>query len=419
MLDQLNSAPLPSGVATASRPRARDVRLDFFRGLTMFIIYIAHSPGNTWISWIPAQFGWSSGAELFVLCSGIASGLAFGLSFAKTGFWLGTMRVAYRVWQVYWAHLGLCLALMFVYFTASQVSGQPLYEPQGYSLMVNDPMTAIRAMITLNYFMSYTDILPMYIVLLAGIPVIMLLRRVHPLAPIVFCVSLWLYIQAANVWFEGSGLPPLRLSSKPDGSIKWYFNPFAWQLIFYTGFAFSMKWLTMPKYQFGWLFWSCIGFILLSFVFSSWVLMYWESYWRTGIWWHRESDAWESRLWDFKLWLTFGKQTHGVNDLQILRYLHMLAVAYVVLTVINPVKNGLRSWVFAPVVLVGQQSLATFLGSTALASASALTLKIYGSSWQEQTLVNLGGFAAIICLAYVVSAFKRQPWRDKRAAVAD
>ena len=47
--------------------RARDLRLDFFRGSAMFIILFAHTPGNPWTLWIPARFGFSDATEMFVL----------------------------------------------------------------------------------------------------------------------------------------------------------------------------------------------------------------------------------------------------------------------------------------------------------------------------------------------------------------
>ncbi|MGB0904763.1 MAG: OpgC domain-containing protein, partial [Mangrovicoccus sp.] len=86
-----------------SQTRIRDPRLDFFRGIAMFIILFAHIPGNWWTLWIPARFGWSDATEIFVFCSGMASAIAFGGAFARKGWWLGTARVAFRIWQVYWA----------------------------------------------------------------------------------------------------------------------------------------------------------------------------------------------------------------------------------------------------------------------------------------------------------------------------
>ena len=97
--------------ATTAAPRSRDPRLDFFRGVTMFIILIAHVPNNWLALWIPARFGFSDATEVFVFCSGMASALAFGRVFRERGMVMGTARVGYRVWQVYWAHVGLFLAV--------------------------------------------------------------------------------------------------------------------------------------------------------------------------------------------------------------------------------------------------------------------------------------------------------------------
>src|SRR5690606_16367543 len=89
------SSPLP-----AAKP-ARDPRLDFFRGLGMYIILIAHISGNPWTLWIPARFGFSDATEIFVFCSGMASAIAFGAVFSKAGWVMGALRIMHRVWQVY------------------------------------------------------------------------------------------------------------------------------------------------------------------------------------------------------------------------------------------------------------------------------------------------------------------------------
>ena len=72
----------------------REARLDFFRGLAMFIIFIAHLPLNPWNDWIPARFGPSDATEMFVFCSGFASAIAFGGTFRRHGFAIGTLRIA-------------------------------------------------------------------------------------------------------------------------------------------------------------------------------------------------------------------------------------------------------------------------------------------------------------------------------------
>ena len=89
----------------------RDPRLDFFRGIAMFIILLAHTPGNAWTSWIPARWWFSDATEMFVFCSGMASAIAFGGTFDRAGLGLGTARVGFRIWQVYWAHIWMFFAI--------------------------------------------------------------------------------------------------------------------------------------------------------------------------------------------------------------------------------------------------------------------------------------------------------------------
>ena len=98
----------------ANAPRKRDVRLDFFRGLCLFIIFVAHVFANPWAAYIPARFGLSDATEIFVFCSGMASAIAFGAVFQRLGFFIGCARIAYRVWQVYWAHIAIFLVCTVV-----------------------------------------------------------------------------------------------------------------------------------------------------------------------------------------------------------------------------------------------------------------------------------------------------------------
>ena len=42
----------------ATTAKVRDPRLDFFRGIAMLIIFVAHVPSNLWTLYIPARFGW-------------------------------------------------------------------------------------------------------------------------------------------------------------------------------------------------------------------------------------------------------------------------------------------------------------------------------------------------------------------------
>ena len=116
------SAPRSATKTPAAVSTTRDIRLDFYRGIAMFIILVAHIPGNAWANWIPARFGFSDATEIFVFCSGMASAIAFGGAFVRRGWLMGTARVLFRCWQVYWAHI--CL----FFFTATAMAALDLYS---------------------------------------------------------------------------------------------------------------------------------------------------------------------------------------------------------------------------------------------------------------------------------------------------
>ncbi|MFN6977441.1 MAG: OpgC domain-containing protein, partial [Gemmobacter sp.] len=137
----------------------RDARLDLFRGLAMFIILVAHVPGNWLTLWIPARFGFSDATEIFVFCSGMASAIAFGRVFDRAGWTMGTARVALRVWQVYWAHIGLFFAIAAIVVAADSIGFSTRSYVRQLNLMpfFNRPMEQLPALMTLRYVPNYFD----------------------------------------------------------------------------------------------------------------------------------------------------------------------------------------------------------------------------------------------------------------------
>lgn len=218
--------------------RPRDPRLDFFRGIAMFIIFLAHTPGNWWAGWIPARFGFSDATEIFVFCSGMASAIAFGRVFEERGVLMGTSRILFRAWQVYWAHIGLFLAVLVLMVGADKLLGTGNHYVASLNLQVflEDAGTNLLGLLTLTYVPNYFDILPMYLVILLLVPVMVVARWQHPALPFVIMGALWAF--AAARWLD--------LPAEPWSSREWFFNPFSWQLVFFTGFALMRGWLPKP-----------------------------------------------------------------------------------------------------------------------------------------------------------------------------
>ncbi len=367
---------------TTANPKLRDLRLDFFRGLAMLIIFIAHVPGNSWNGFIPARFGFSNATEMFVFGSGFASALAFGSVFVRRGWWLGLARILHRCWQVYWAHIGLFLVITALYMLAESTWPEVGYlRNQGLNPLVDDPARAFVAMVTLRWQADYLDILPMYLVILALVPLMMLARRLHAGAP--FALSIALYVAA---WEAG-----LTFTANPWSGRVWYFDPFAWQLIFFAGFAFGARWLPGVRLRQPVLVWLAGGYLAVSAVISFWGF-------------HRLYPALEA----LQVWL-LPPDTQQAN-LHPLRILHFLALAYVTLSIVEPFRARIGTGWSQPIVRVGQQSLATFLTSLFLARAAGIALDYAGRDEAIVALVNAAGLASVVVVAYIVAWFKSSPW---------
>lgn len=368
--------------ASSTKPATqRDVRLDFFRGIGMFIIFIAHVPGNTWSQWIPARFGFSDATEIFVFCSGMASAIAFASVFDKQGFAIGCARIAHRCWQVYWAHLGLFFA------AAAMLSAADILLDTGTSnigslnlsrFIGEETARCLVGLFTLTYVPNLFDILPMYLVILFLVPVVMGLSRFSPILSLVFCFGLWLIATNGH----------LLLPAEPWSNRKWYFDPLAWQLVFFTGFAFIRGWLPAPPVDRR-LIWASSVVLFVSMVYALPSLR----------------ALLPQSLANIPRGLT-DKSQFGV-----LRYVHFLALAYLVYISAGP-RGARLSGAFVDMCCrVGQQALAVFIAGILLALLGGVILRQVGYSTLSLAVINITGMALLIVVAYVVGWFKRTPWR--------
>jgi hypothetical protein len=371
-------------------PKERDLRLDFFRGIGMFIILIAHITNNPWTLWIPARFGFSDATEMFVFCSGMASAIAFGGVFARAGWLMGTLRIAHRVWQVYWVHLGVFFVTLTLMLTLNATGIFPRDEVDTLNLnpFINNTGPNLIGLMTLTYVPNYFDILPMYLVILALIPVMMALAQLDVRFAVLASVALWVVAAAglnlpAELWFNN------------NSTRVWFFNPFAWQLVFFAGFALMSGWLPQPPVR-RWLVWAAVAVVVLSVPFA----------------WHKiiaMSDLVRDLRKDWAV--LFNKTNFGI-----LRFVHFLALAYLAWVLVGPRGVRLRhgGWVGEVITLitrVGQQSLAVFAASMVLARVLGAVLDLAGNGPVEALLVNLAGLAAIIGVARLAAFFKSQPWK--------
>ena len=83
-------------------------------------------------------------------------------------------------------------------------------------------------------------------VVLVMMPLVKALSRIHLGLVAAFVIAVWFFGQRRILTEIGVPDWHLGLPAEPWSERKWFFNPFGWQLIFFTGFAFMRGWLPKP-----------------------------------------------------------------------------------------------------------------------------------------------------------------------------
>ena len=221
----------------------------------------------------------------------------------------------------------------------------------------------------------------MYMGALIMIPILMALAVWNKWAAMAFSVAVYL-----GVWIFDWKMPAEWHSDR-----EWFFNPFAWQLLFFTGFAFSMGWINAPKPN-RWLVGFAAAFVLFTIPGAHWPTAQNFELFR----------EYRNLVWDIRVKTDFG----------ILRYIHFLCLAYLAIVIVKGREHYLLQDWAKPIITVGQNSLAVFLLSMGLGRIAGMALDALGRNGFTFALVNLGGMAILIGFAYWCTMLKRQPWKQ-------
>ena len=237
-------------------PTERDLRLDLFRGLALWLIFLDHVPNNI-VSWFTIRnYGFSDATEIFIFISGYTAAFVYGRAMLERGFIVAGARILKRAWQIYVAHIFLfAIYIAEIAYVASSFEN-PLYAEEMNALdFLKQPEVTIIQALLLKFKPVNMDVLPLYIVLLLLFPAILwLLMRNAALA---LAASVALY---ALTWEFGWNMP-----SYPSG--HWFFNPFAWQLLFVFGAWCALGGATRlaPALRSPITLWIAIAYLLFAF----------------------------------------------------------------------------------------------------------------------------------------------------------
>jgi hypothetical protein len=360
----------------------RDLRLDFFRGLSLIFIFIDHIPGDILSNVTLHAFSFCDAAEVFVFISGYTAAAAYGGVLKRKGAFLAAARVYHRVWQLYVAHV-----FLFVLFVAEAsysvlvLHTNDIYEARWVQELVDQPHAAITNALLLRFQPGFLDILPMYIVVLAGFPAILLALARHPL--LALAPSFALYAMTHVFGWHLTGYPE---------DYVWFFNPLTWQFLFVIGATLGFRGpFGMPLFfSSGWFIAPMIAFAVLAAVIKvTWII--------------------NLHFPEFPTILqhALGAAAADKNNLGPLRLISILALAVTTAKLVRPDSAVLRLRAARWVIACGQNSLYVFCLGLMLSAIGHFVVMRLSSGIATQLAVNVAGCALMIGLGQLLNWYKK------------
>jgi hypothetical protein len=366
---------------------ARDLRLDLFRGVANWAIFLGHIP-DTALAWLTTRnYGFSDGADLFVFISGYTATLVFGKMMAQRGFVIGATRLFKRVWQLYVAHALLFLFyLTAVHYLAHRFNISHLMDEFNVARLMEFPVETLAAGLILEFKPLNLDVLPLYIVLMGLFPPVLWLMIRHRNWAMFASIALYLAARHFDV----------NLPSYPSG--EWFFNPFTWQLLFVLG-----AWLAAGGARAIRPLVDAPLAAVASILFLLFALAATLSAHRPDL----QSP--------FLIALFEPFTPNDKTNLAPYRIMHLLALALLVVKYIPFDWPGLKWLMFRPVIKCGQQSLEVFCVGVFLSFIAHFVLETTSNTFPAQVLVGIGGLSLMTAVAYYRSWSKRV---DKTAGIS-
>jgi len=380
----------------ASHPSVveRDLRLDFFRGVALFCIFIDHFPNNILAKFTLQSVMFADAAEVFILISGYTAGMVYGRAMERHDFLVAGVRVYRRVWQLYVAHISLFMMyLAMVTYTAGAFNRSLYAEQFGTTSFLNEPGMAVVQALMLRFQPVFMDILPLYIVLLMVLPLVLAGFRSRPAVVFLPSFALWLAVQ-----FDDR----IALSIYPGPHRMWFLNPLAWQALFILGVWLGWRNIhgAIPWLSQRWLFWlaaalSCAGFLIRF----NWTL-------------HGFYDPIPVFVSGKGGWPFLSK-----TDLGLLRLANVLAVSLLVGNLIPAQARSLRSAAAWPFLVCGRNSLCIFCLLTLLSVLGQLVLNEFFGGLAMQFALSVTGVIIMVAVAALLEWFVAAPGTPGGSAV--
>ncbi len=351
-------------------PSARDNSIDMLRGFALLSIFVNHIPNNVLEPFTHKNYGLSDSAELFVLLAGIAAALAYFKIVEAGRPLLAVGRTVKRAGTLYVAHLSSTMVGIGIFAAGVVLFQKPeLFNEINLPSLRDDFFRTLVGFPMMTHQIGYHNILPLYVCLLLASAPMMMLAVASPRLMLAVSVSVYALTQVF-----GWNMPNYPT---PGG---WFFNPFAWQLIFSIGLFVGVRILRgetpVPYVRTVW--WLALGYLVAAGAY------------------HR-----------FNLYgsipdVPFLPHNFQINEkpwVAAPRLAHILSLAYVIGH--SPVIRWLRAAPAQnPLSLMGRHALPVFWLGTALSMVGQVLMLGRGLETGEQLGYLALGFGAQVALAF-------------------
>jgi hypothetical protein len=375
--------------ATAAKAAApgRDLRLDLFRGIALWLIFLDHIPSNI-LAWLTIRnYGFSDATEIFIFISGYTAAFVYGRAMRERGFVIASARILKRAWQIYVAHVFLFAIYLAEIAYVARGFQNPLYaEEMGVMDFLQRPDETIIQALLLKFKPVNMDVLPLYIVLLLLFPPLLWILQRSATAALAGATILY----ALN-WEFG-----WNISAYPNG--VWAFNPFAWQLLFVFG-----AWCALGGAE-------RLAAILRSNIIVTIAIVYLVFAFLITLTWHFPRLGYL-----IPPWLEEHIYPIDKTNLDVLRFAHFLALAAVTVHFVSRDWPGLRSKWLKPAILCGQHSLEIFCLGVFLAFAAHFVKVEISGGLAAQVFVSVAGILIMIATAWLIEWYKAAEGRKSQA----
>ncbi|MHB0767687.1 OpgC domain-containing protein [Bradyrhizobium sp. 5.13L] len=360
--------------------KGRDLRLDLFRGVANWAIFLDHIPDNV-VNWITTRnYGFSDAADLFVFISGYTASFVYARMMLERGFIVGATRLTKRVWQLYVAHIILfVIYIASISYLALRFGDSEMINEFNVAGLVDNATETLRQGLFLRFKPLNLDVLPLYIVLMGLFPPVLWFMLRKPDLTMALSIVLWLTARHFG-W---------NLTAYPAG--QWYFNPYCWQVLFVFGAwcalggaRRSMALINAPI-----TLWLCLGYLLFALVMTM-------------------AGRFPTFAGMFPEWLFSAFNPNDKTNLAPYRFLHFVVIVILVIRFVPKEWPGLEWRVFDPLIVCGQQSLAVFCVGVFLSFVGHFELSMSSGSLLAQVFVSIAGIAIMTTVAYYISWSKKQ-----------